>query len=48
MDKVDILDNRVKDLELKMAAVLESLQLECEHTPEKYTLVQPQTESEDE
>lgn len=41
------LESRIKDMELKIEAVLEALQLECQHTPEKYQLVQP-TAGEDE
>jgi hypothetical protein len=41
------LEARLKDAELKITAILEALQLECQYQPEKYTLVQP-PESEEE
>lgn len=34
-------DSRIKELELKVQAILEALNLECEYTSEKYTLVKP-------
>ncbi len=44
MDPLAALKEQVKDLALKQEAILEALGLECEYTPEKYTLVKPSAE----
>ena len=41
MDPVRELERKVKDLSLKIEAILQALELDCEYTPESYTLVKP-------
>jgi hypothetical protein len=44
MDPIAVksMESRIKELELKVAAISEAIALEYKYTPEKYTLVQPE------
>jgi hypothetical protein len=46
--QIETLKSRVNDLELKVRAILDALQLELKYDPEKYTLVQPSKEEDGE
>ena len=35
-------ESRIKELEMKIEAILQAIGLECEYTPESYKLVQPE------
>lgn len=38
------LESRLKECEMKINAILEAIELECEYTPESYKLVKSQAE----